>query len=231
MTTQAVDTAGDQPQTILVVDDDGDIRVALEMLLQYEGFDVWTARDGNEALKRLEKEREDGRAPVLILTDVKMPGLDGMGLLEELQKRAVGLPVVMISGHADVAMAVDAVRRGAVDILEKPLDQNRVLISIRSALRQGQLKLENTGLRKQLSEQFELCGDSPAITNLRGQIERVAPSNAPVLISGENGTGKEIVARNLHLSSPRVAGQFVAVNCAAIPSELIESELFGHERG
>ena len=231
MATQEMDTSGDQNQTILVVDDDRDIRVALEMLLQYEGFTVWTARDGNQALLRLEKERESGRAPVLILTDVKMPGLDGMGLLAELQKRAIGLPVVMISGHADVAMAVDAVKHGAVDILEKPLDQNRVLISIRSALRQDRLKLENRGLRKQLSEQYVLCGESPAILNLRRQIERVAPSDAPVLITGENGTGKEIVARNLHLASPRVAGEFIAVNCAAIPSELIESELFGHERG
>ncbi len=231
MTSQEVDTSSPLSQTILVVDDDGDIRVALEMLLQYEGFEVWTARDGKEALARLKKEREAGCSPALVLSDVKMPGLDGMGLLEKIEELPSPPPVIMISGHADVAMAVDAVKRGAVDILEKPLDQNRVMISIRSALRHKRLALENSGLRKQLSEAWKLHGESAAMVSLKNQIERAAKSNASVLLTGENGTGKEIVARNLHISSPRVAGAFVAVNCAAIPSELIESELFGHERG
>jgi len=231
MTSQAEDTSNQLAQAILVVDDDGDIRVALEMLLQYEGFEVWTARDGNEGLARIKKERDGGRSPVLVLSDVKMPGLDGMGLLEKIQDLPAAPPVVMISGHADVAMAVEAVKAGATDILEKPLDQNRVMISIRSALRQNQLSLENNSLRKQLSEAWQLHGDSAVMDSLRDQIERAAQSNASVLLTGENGTGKEIVARNLHLASPRVAGAFIAVNCAAIPSELIESELFGHERG
>ncbi|MEM7308066.1 MAG: sigma-54 dependent transcriptional regulator [Planctomycetota bacterium] len=217
--------------TVLVVDDDADIRVALEMSLRYEGYEVWTSNNGRQALQRLEKEAEGGRRPDLLLCDVKMPDMDGMELLGEIQERPDAPPVVMISGHADVAMAVDAVRRGAIDFLEKPLDQNRVLVSIKSALRQKQLAAENTGLRRQLSGRWELIGQSAPMRDLRDQIERVAPSNAPVLVTGENGTGKEVVARNLHLLGPRAAGPFIAVNCAAIPAELIESELFGHEKG
>ncbi len=217
--------------TVLVVDDDADIRVALEMLLRYEKFEVWTANNGKQGLQRLAKEKEAGEAPDLILCDVKMPDMDGMEMLGELQEIPEAPPVVMISGHADVAMAVDAVRRGAVDFLEKPLDQNRVLVSIKSALRQKQLKRENTGLRKQLSDRWELVGKGAAMKALNEQLERVAAVDAPVLITGENGTGKEVVARNVHLRGPRAAGPFIAVNCAAIPAELIESELFGHEKG
>ncbi len=229
MTSSSGDTAKGRP--ILVVDDDGDIRTALEMLLQYEGYEVLTARDGREALRRLEREESEGREPALVLCDVKMPGMDGLSVLEKIQARATPPPVVMISGHADIAMAVDAVRRGAVDFLEKPLDQNRVLLSIGAALRQGKLAAENSSLRRQLSQHWEIRGESEAMQNLRAQVDRAARSDAPVLITGENGTGKEVVARNLHLRSQRVAGEFVAVNCAAIPAELIESELFGHEKG
>ncbi len=229
LTSSMEDTSDDG--AILVIDDDGDIRVALEMLLQYEGYSVWTARNGKEALARLEAEAAEGRGPALILCDMKMPELDGMGFLERLQERESRPPVVMISGHADVAMAVDAVRGGAVDFLEKPLDQHRVLVSIRGALRQGRLAAENVGMRRQLSERWRLRGTSQVMQELRNQIELAAHSQASVLITGENGTGKELVARNLHLSGPRVAGTFVAVNCAAIPAELIESELFGHEKG
>lgn len=216
---------------ILVVDDDGDIRVALEMLLQYEGFVVWTARDGREALARLDKEEAEGQAAALVLTDVKMPEMDGIELLERICQRPAAPPVVMVSGHADVSMAVEAVKLGAVDFIEKPLDQNRVLVSLRSALRQSALAEENTGLRRQLSDRWRLIGRSPAARTLEEQVSRAALAEAPVLITGENGTGKEVVARNLHLLGTRASKPFVPVNCAAIPAELIESELFGHEKG
>jgi DNA-binding NtrC family response regulator len=216
---------------VLVVDDDGDIRMALEMRLSYEGFEVWTARDGQEALARVEREALAGQQPAVVLADVKMPRLDGLGLLEALVQRASPPAVIMISGHGDVATAVDAVRRGAVDFIEKPLDENRLLVAIQSALRGQRLERENTGLRRQLSERWSLVGESAPMRALREQIGRVAGSDAAVLLSGENGTGKEVVARQIHLESPRAAGPFVAVNCAAIPAELIESELFGHEKG
>jgi len=216
---------------VLVVDDDGDIRVALEMLLKYEGFEVWTSKDGREALARMKREREDGRTPSLVLTDVKMPNMDGLELLEAIREQPDPPPVVMVSGHADVEMAVDAVRRGAQDFLEKPLDQNRVLVALRNALRQGDLARENSGLRRRLSERYPLVGESAEMQRLREQISRVADSEAPVLVTGENGTGKEVIARNLHLASARASQPFVPVNCAAIPAELIESELFGHEKG
>ncbi|HEX6882686.1 MAG TPA: sigma-54 dependent transcriptional regulator [Planctomycetota bacterium] len=217
--------------TVLVVDDDPDICQALEMLLSYEGFEVWTAANGKLALGRLERERAAGRRAELVVTDVKMPELDGLALLERLQELADPPAVVMISGHGDVATAVEAVRRGAVDFLEKPLDQNRVLVALQGALRQTRLARENTRLKRALSERWELVGESEPLRRLRTELERVARSDAPVLITGENGTGKEVVARNLHFCSDVSEGPFVAVNCAAIPSELIESELFGHERG
>ncbi len=220
-----------QATTVLVVDDDSDICVALEMLLTYEGYQVWTAGSGRQALARLDKEKEAGRSPALVLTDVKMPDMDGLTLLEHLVSREDPPSVVMISGHGDITTAVEAVRRGAVDFLEKPLDQNRLLVSLQNALRQTRLAQENTGLRRQLSDRWELVGKGRAMQKLRSEIERVAAAEVPVLITGENGTGKEVVARNLHLLGPRAAGPFVAVNCAAIPHELIESELFGHEKG
>ncbi|MFN0243868.1 MAG: sigma-54-dependent transcriptional regulator [Planctomycetota bacterium] len=222
----------DTPRTaILVVDDDADIRLALEMLLTYEHFEVWTAKDGEEALKRLDVEGAKGRRPGLVLTDLKMPGLDGAGLLDKILARPAPPPVAILSGHGDVATAVDLVRRGAVNFLEKPVDENRVLVTIRTALRESKLSAENSKLRQKLSERWELVGKSAAMDKLRSQIERVAASDAAVLITGENGTGKEVVARNLHLAGARASGPFVTVNCAAIPEELIESELFGHEKG
>ena len=222
---------GKSATTVLVVDDDPDIGSALEMLLRYEGFEVWTAQNGRQALARLDKEQGAGRRADLVLTDVKMPEMDGLALLERLRERADPPAVVMISGHGDVATAVDAVRRGALDFLEKPLDQNRVLVALQNALRQTRLARENSGLRRALTERWELIGASAAMQRLRSEIARIAASDVPVLITGENGTGKEVVARNLHLASPGNAGPFVPVNCAAIPSELIESELFGHEKG
>ena len=217
--------------TVMVVDDDSDICVAVEMILKYEGFEVWTAHNGKQALARLDKERKQGDAPAIILTDVKMPEMDGITLLEALRDREDVPPVIMISGHGDIDTAVEAVKLGAVDFLQKPLDQNRLLVSIQNALRQTRLAAENTGLRRQLTDKWKLIGASESMERLRGEIARVADADIPVLITGENGTGKEVVARNLHLSSSRAGGPFVAVNCAAIPHELIESELFGHERG
>jgi two-component system, NtrC family, nitrogen regulation response regulator NtrX len=220
----------EQP-TVLVVDDDGDIRMALEMMLAYEGYEVWTARDGAEALARLTQEEAAGRRPAVILCDVKMPKLDGLQVLDAIAQRAQRPQMIMISGHGDIATAVDAVKRGATDFIEKPLEQNRVLVSINNALRERRLETENTGLRRQLSERWQLVGESEAMRALKEQVARVALSEASVLLTGENGTGKEVAARAIHLASHRAAGPFVTVNCAAIPAELIESELFGHEKG
>ncbi|MCE9595841.1 MAG: sigma-54 dependent transcriptional regulator [Planctomycetes bacterium] len=217
--------------TVLVVDDEGDVRASLEMILQYEGYDVWTARGGEEAVARLEQEERAGRTAAVVLCDVKMPRVDGLETLERILARKAPPSVIMISGHGDIQTAVEAVKKGAVDFLEKPLEQNRVLVSISNALREKRLATENRLLKRKISERWELIGDAPVIVALREQIARVASSNASVLITGENGTGKEIVARQIHLSSARAAGPFVTVNCAAIPAELIESELFGHEKG
>jgi len=219
---------------VLVVDDEADVRLALEMLLQYEGYAVWTARDGREALARVEREAAEpgGRKrPALLLCDVKMPGLDGLGLLEKLRERADPPDVIMISGHGDIATAVDAVKKGAADFLEKPLDHDRVLISVANALRHGRLARENTRLKRALEEPHRLVGRSAQMRALEEQVERVANSDVSVLVTGENGSGKEVVARALHWRSARASGPFIAVNCAAIPAELVESELFGHEKG
>ena len=216
---------------ILVVDDDGDIRMALEMLLSYEGYEVWTARDGAEAIARIDAEQAKGRQAACLLSDMKMPGMNGLELLEALSERPDAPPVVMISGHGDVQTAVEAVRRGAVNFLEKPLDDNHVLVTLRAAMRERRLSLQNTALKKQLGSRWELVGESEVMQRLKRQVEQVASAEAAVLITGENGTGKEVVARNLHLLGPRASMPFVTVNCAAIPDELIESELFGHEKG
>jgi DNA-binding NtrC family response regulator len=229
--TQRAKTTAATTTTVLVVDDDPDIVQALEMLLRYEGFEVWTSANGKQALARLEKEAAAGRRPDLLVTDVKMPELDGLQLLERVRERPDPPAVVMISGHGDVATAVEAVRRGALDFLEKPLDQNRVLVALQNALRQTRLTKENKRLKRELSERWELVGESEPMQRLRRELARIALSDAPVLITGENGTGKEVVARNLHVDSGVSEGPFVAVNCAAIPAELIESELFGHEKG
>lgn len=217
--------------TILVVDDDADIQTALEMILGYEGYTVWTAKNGRVALERLEHEAKRGARPDLVLSDVKMPEVDGLELLDVLRERPDAPPVLLVSGHADVKTAVAAVQNGAVDFLEKPLDQNRVLVSVNNALRQATLTTENRELKDRLSSPWKMIGESEPLVRLRNEVARAAVVDAAVLITGENGTGKEVVARNLHALGPRASGPFVAVNCAAIPAELIESELFGHERG
>jgi two-component system nitrogen regulation response regulator NtrX len=218
-------------RAILVADDDADVRLALEMLLGYEGFEVWTARDGAEAWARLQRAESDGAPPAMLLTDLKMPGLDGMELLEKVATLGSPPPVVVISGHGDVETAVAAMQRGAANFLEKPLDDNRLRATIRATLREGELSQENQKLRARLVAGHELVGSGGAMQELRDQVEAIARSEASVLITGENGVGKEVVARNLHARSPRATGPFVTVNCAAIPAELIESELFGHEKG
>ncbi len=217
--------------TVLVVDDEASIRRTLREILEYEDLGVEEAEDGDEALQKL----RDGRYDVVLL-DIKMPKRDGMEVLEILSAEMPELPVVMISGHADIKTAVDATKMGAFHFIEKPPDLNRLLVTVRNALDRGQLATENRRMRQTLVEQHEgeltpILGVSPAIARVKETIERVAPTEARVLITGEPGTGKELVAKWIHERSHRKDGPVVEVNCAAIPSELIESELFGHEKG
>lgn len=213
-------------QTILIIDDEAPVRSAIRMILKYERFACLEAATGPEGLDAAAQSQVD-----LVLLDVKMPGMDGLEVLSALKSRFPGLPAVMISGHGNVETAVEATRRGAFDFLEKPLDRDRLLLTVRNALGQANLAEENQTLRSSLAERYRLLGESECMVQLRKTIERVAASDARVLITGENGTGKELVARNLHLLSARSRGPWVDVNCAAIPGELIESELFGHEKG
>jgi two-component system nitrogen regulation response regulator NtrX len=211
---------------VLVVDDDPGIRDTLRMILDYEGYEVATAADGKAALSSLETDRVDA-----VLLDIKMPGMDGMEILDRIAEREGAPPVLMISGHGDIATAVEATRRGAVDFLEKPLERERVLVSLSNALSRNTLVAENERLRRKLEEESVLVGRSEPMQRLREQVARAAPTTATVLIAGESGTGKELVAREIHQGSKVAGGPFIQVNCAAIPEELIESELFGHEKG
>ena len=211
---------------VLVVDDDPGIRDALRMILEYEGYQVATASEGKTALAALDAERADA-----VLLDIKMPGMDGLEILDRIVEREGAPPVLMISGHGDIATAVEATRRGAVDFLEKPPQRERILVSVRNALSRNTLAAENERLRRRLEEESVLVGGSPAMARLREEVARAAPTSATVLILGESGTGKELVAREIHKGSRVASGPFVQVNCAAIPEELIESELFGHEKG
>ena len=213
---------------ILIVDDEKGVRDALLMILKYEDIATCEAENGRRALEELDKNSDID----LVLCDVKMPGLDGLDLLREIHSRRPALPVIMISGHGTVETAIEAARRGAYDFLEKPLERDRLLLSIRNALEKEGLRQANASLRQEIASRFVLIGESPAMLRLRKTIERVARSDAVrILVTGENGTGKELVARNLHLMGSRAQGPWVDVNCAAIPKELIESELFGHEKG
>ena len=211
---------------ILVVDDDQGVRAALTQLLDYEGCETRTAANGTEALATTKQWK-----PQLVFLDVKMAGMDGLETLKRLRERDPAQIVVMISGHATIQNAVEATQLGAYDILEKPLDTDRILVTLRNVLGRIELAEENAQLRQHIESRFEIVGQSLPIRDLIAQIERVAATPARVLITGENGTGKELVARALHKNSPRARKPFVEVNCAAIPSELIESELFGHMKG
>lgn len=210
---------------ILVIDDEKSIRNSLRDILEYEKFEVNDAADGSEGIEMVKKNDYD-----VILCDIKMPRMDGIEVLENIMK-ICDTPVVMISGHGNIETAVEAIKKGAFDYIAKPLDLNRMLITIRNALDKGHLVNETKVLKKKVSKTWDMIGESPAIMQIQEMIERVAATDARVLITGENGTGKELVARWLHEKSNRSAGAFVEVNCAAIPSELIESELFGHEKG
>ena len=213
---------------ILIIDDDRPIRTSLTEVLEYEKFKVDSAEDGASGLKMLKAGKYD-----LLLCDIKMPKMDGMEVLDKLIEENIEVPVVMISGHGDIETAVSAVKKGAFDFIAKPLDLNRLLVTVRNALDKNELVSETKQLRKKVykSKLNEIIGEAKAIQEVKEMIVKVAPTDARVLITGENGTGKELVALNLHQHSERNKAPFVEVNCAAIPSELIESELFGHEKG
>lgn len=213
---------------ILLIDDEAAIRSALKEILEYESFEVKEAEDGASALKALEKEEFD-----LIFCDIKMPRMDGLELLDKIKANGIDAPVVMMTGHGTVETAVEALKKGAYDFIQKPLDLNRILVTVRNASDQKALVQETKTLRKKVNKNIgtDIVGESEAIMEIKKMIDTVAPTEARVLITGGNGSGKELVARQLHEKSTRAGAPFVEVNCAAIPSELIESELFGHEKG
>ncbi|WP_246803872.1 sigma-54-dependent transcriptional regulator [Desulfosarcina cetonica] len=212
--------------SILVVDDEPSIVQSLSGLLSDEGFDVITASNGYEALKTI-----DAELPDLVLLDIWMPGIDGIETLKEIKKNHSALPVIIITGHGNVETAVKATKLGAYDLIEKPLNIDKVIVAINNALNFRRLEEENRYLRKKTIERHSISGNSPPVQVLKQQIATVAPTGSWVLIKGENGTGKELVARTIHQLSPRADAPMIDVNCAAIPESLIESELFGHEKG
>src|SRR6186713_2582867 len=212
---------------ILVIDDDAAIRDSLRMTLEYNGYDFIGAATGPEGLALAERE-----APDLVLLDIKMPGMDGMDVLSRLRSMDETVPIVMISGHGTTSTAVEAIKRGATDFLDKPFEStDRLLVTIGIALEQGRLRVENKSLKKAVEVRHQMIGESPSLRQVMAAVARAAPTNATVLIQGESGVGKELVARTIHRNSLRSRERFVQVNCAAIPEELIESELFGHEKG
>jgi DNA-binding NtrC family response regulator len=211
---------------ILVIDDERSIRNTLKDVLEYEKYEVDLAEEGSAGIELFSQQQYDA-----VLCDIKMAKMDGIEVLQKMQEISADVPVIMISGHGNIDTAVDSIKKGAFDFLEKPLDLNRLLITIRNALERGSLITQTKVLKKQVSKKYEIVGNSPAIRQVKEMIDRVAPTEARVLITGSNGTGKELVAHQIHEKSNRSRGPFVEVNCAAIPSELIESELFGHEKG
>jgi len=211
---------------ILVIDDQKSIRNTLKDILEYEKHTIVLAENGPEGLELFSAEKYD-----VILLDIKMPEMDGMEVLDKMMQSSPDIPVIMISGHGNIDTAVEAIKKGAYDFIEKPLDLNRLLVTIRNAIDKKELVTETKVLRRKVSKTFEMVGESAPMMQIREMIEKVAPTDARVLITGQNGTGKELVARWLHEKSNRAELPFIEVNCAAIPSELIESELFGHEKG
>src|ERR1035437_3164554 len=211
---------------ILLIDDEKSIRRSLREILEFEKFIVDEAEDGLIGFTKITTEQFD-----LVLCDVKMPKLDGIELLQKLITAGNEIPLIMMSGHGNIETAVEAVKKGAYDFLTKPVDLNRLLVTLRNALDKQHLVSETKTLRKKISKGGEIIGESKAIEEVKTLIEKVAPTDARVLITGQNGSGKELVARQLHDKSNRSKAPFIEVNCAAIPSELIESELFGHEKG
>jgi two-component system nitrogen regulation response regulator NtrX len=212
---------------ILVIDDEVAIRDSLRMTLEYAGYEFLGAATGQEGLALAERE-----SPDVVLLDIKMPGMDGMDVLTRLRSMNETTPVVMISGHGTTSTAVEAIKRGAADFLDKPFEStDRLLVTISNALEKGRLRDENRSLKKQAEIRHQMIGDSAGLAQVMAAVSRAAPTNATVLIHGESGVGKELVARTIHRNSNRSRERFVQVNCAAIPEELIESELFGHEKG
>lgn len=213
---------------ILIVDDERSIRNTLKEILEFEKFTVDLAEDGPEGFKKLSENKYD-----VALCDIKMPKMDGMEILQKVNENGIDVPIVMISGHGNIETAVEAIKLGAYDFIEKPLDLNRTLVTLRNALDRSHLAAETKTLKKKISQikGSDIIGDSKPVTAIKEMIDKVASSDARVLITGPNGSGKELVARQLHEKSGRSKAPFVEVNCAAIPSELIESELFGHEKG
>jgi len=211
---------------ILVIDDEKGIRDTLKEILEYEKHTVDVAEEGQQGLEKLKTNTYE-----IVLCDIKMPGMDGIEVLEKIVEDYPEMPVIMISGHGNIDTAVEAIKKGAYDFIEKPLDLNRMLITIRNGLDKSTLITETKVLKKKVSKAYRMVGESKAIQNVRDLIDKVAETEARVLITGPNGSGKELVAHALHEKSNRRGAPFVEVNCAAIPSELIESELFGHEKG
>jgi DNA-binding NtrC family response regulator len=221
-----METNGQLMPDILIIDDEKAIRKTLSEILSFEGYKLDEASDGEEGLKKFREKNYDA-----VLCDIKMPKLDGIEFLQKAGESNPDVPIIMISGHGNIETAVEAVKKGAFDYIAKPPDLNRLLITIRNALDRNSLVTETKALKKKVSRVPDMIGESSTIKKIKETIEKVAPTEARILITGENGVGKELVARWIHEKSNRASGPLVEVNCAAIPGELIESELFGHEKG
>ena len=213
-------------QKVLVIDDEEDIILMMKMILEYEGYECSSATRGHEAIQIAFKEKPDA-----VFLDLKMPQMDGYEIYDMLRNKGFAAPVIIISGHGNVSTAVDFIKKGAFDFLEKPLEREKILITLRNALVQKQLKDENIELKLKFEEKYRMIGTSNNMVQMEEQIQKIAPTTSTVLITGESGTGKELVAHAIHKNSKRANKQFIKVNCAAIPEELIESELFGHIKG